>query len=75
MYKQKFTIEESNMDAVKVYIKQQFAHLSWWPAEEPTKAIEEFDSLDDSLEALVGWCDKWLDLGQWRKLKNAIQKT
>ena len=75
MSKQKFPIEESNMDAVKIYINQQFAHLSWWPAEEPAKAKEEFERLSNSPEAIAGWCEKWLDDGQWRKLNNATKKT
>ncbi len=73
MSKQKFPIDETNTDAVKIYLKQRFAQLSWWPAEQPAKAKEEFDSLNNSPEALAAWCEKWLDAGQWRQLENAIK--
>jgi hypothetical protein len=73
MSKQTFPIDEGNMEAVKSHIRQQFDKLSWWPAEEPSKAKEEFECLRDAPESLLGWCEKWLDGGQWRKLKKAIK--
>ena len=72
MSMQKFPIDESNMEAIKKHISQQFGQLSWWPAEQPLKAKEEFESLQDNPEALLGWCEKWLDDGQWRQLKRAL---
>ena len=73
MSKQTFDIDNSNIEAVKDYIRHQFTQLSWWPAEQPWKAKEEFESLDDNPKALASWCEKWLDGGQWSKLKKAIK--
>ncbi len=73
MSKQTFPIDDTNMKAVKSHIKKQFTQLSWWPAEQPLTAKEEFDTLPEDAKSLVAWCEKWLDSGQWRQLKIALK--
>jgi len=73
MSKQTFPIDHSNMDAVKIHIRQQFDQLSWWPAAAPLEAKAEFESQCETPTALAQWCEKWLDGGQWKKLKSAIE--
>lgn len=73
MSKPTFKIDDANMEAVKTYIRLQFSNLSWWPGEEPLQAKEEFDCLQNNSNALIGWCEKWLDSGQWRQLKIAMK--
>jgi hypothetical protein len=58
---------------VKAYLQRQFNQLSWWPTEQPWKAKEEFEVMHNTPERLTAWCEKWLDGGEWRKLKKAIQ--
>lgn len=73
MSRASFPIDAANLDAARAYIRQQFERLSWWPTQEPHQAREEFEQLPDTPEALVRWCEKWLDGGQWRQLKIAVQ--
>jgi len=75
MTRASFTIDASNVDTVKNHIRQQFGRLSWWPTEGPAAAKEEFEHQQHSPEALVEWCEKWLDSGQWRKLKKAVKRA
>lgn len=75
MAKQSFQIDASNFEAVKSYIQHQFAWLSWWPTEEPEQAKAQFQRMQANPEQLTQWCEKWLNGGQWRQLKNAIRKS
>jgi hypothetical protein len=75
MSRQTFPINSSNLTAIKAYIRQQFDRLSWWPTQGTLQAKEEFERLPDTPEALVEWCEKWLDGGQWRQLKIAVQNA
>lgn len=75
MARASFSIDASNLDAAKAFIRQQFDQLSWWPAQGPHQARAEFDQLPDTADALTLWCEKWLDGGQWRQLRIAVQDT
>jgi hypothetical protein len=75
MIKRSFTIDASNSEQVKAYIRQQFATLSWWPTEEPARAKTEFEAMSSQPEQVAEWCAKWLNGGQWRQLENALRKT
>jgi len=70
--KRSFPIDPSNRQLVSDYIRQQFDQRSWWPAEGPAQAKDEFERMQSSAETLTDWCDKWLDGGQWRQLKAAV---
>lgn len=74
MAKNTFPIHDENQQAIRDYILKQFTYLSWWPAEGPLQAREAFDALDDSAEALEHWCKQWLDGGQWRLLRVALER-
>jgi hypothetical protein len=74
MSKKTFPISTDNQSDIRKYIVRQFTNLSWWPAEGPLQAREEFEALDpDSPEALENWCQHWLDGGQWRQLRVAME--
>jgi hypothetical protein len=75
MPKPTFPIEAANLEVVKAYLQRQFNQLSWWPTEQPWKAKEEFEVMHNTPERLTAWYEKWLDGGEWRKLKEAIQKS
>ena len=76
MPKNTFPISPDNHTAIREYIVRQFANLSWWPTEGPLQAREEFDALDPaSPEALENWCQHWLDGGQWRQLRVAVEQV
>ncbi len=51
------------------YIAKQFAIHSWWPCEQPGEAKREFDLMKGSTTALNVWCERWLDVGQYKKLE------
>ncbi len=69
-----FSITASNQDAVRGYIAAQFTQRSWWPTEAPWQARAAFAALDGSPEALERWCGDWLDGGQWRQLRIALER-
>lgn len=73
MSRASFPIDAANMAAAKAHIRQRFDRLSWWPTQGPLQAREEFERLPDTPEALARWCEKWMDGGQWRQLKSAVQ--
>jgi hypothetical protein len=75
MSKQAFSIDSANLAAARSYIRQQFAQKSWWPTQGPQQAKEEFERLPETPEALAVWCEKWLDGGQRRQLRIAVQKA
>jgi hypothetical protein len=74
MVKKTLPIEEKNQQQIRDYITKQFNNLSWWPTEGPLQAREEFEALDGSAASLEEWCMSWLDSGQWRQLKVAMEK-
>jgi len=74
MAKKTLPIHAENQQAIRAYILQQFTHLSWWPTEGPLQAREAFEALDDSPAALEHWCQEWLDGGQWRLLRVALER-
>ena len=74
MDKKTFPIEDKNQQQIRDYITKQFDNLSWWPTEGPLQAREEFEALDGSAASLEDWCKAWLDGGQWRQLRVAMEK-
>ncbi len=74
MAKKTFPIENKNQQQIRDYITKQFDNLSWWPTERPLQAREEFEALDGSAASLEEWCKAWLDGGQWRQLRVAMEK-
>lgn len=74
MAKKTFPIEDKNQQQIRDYITKQFSNLSWWPTEGPLQAREEFEALDGSAASLEEWCKAWLDSGQWRQLRVAMEK-
>ncbi len=74
MAKKTFPIEDRNQQQIREYISTQFKNLSWWPTEGPLQAREEFEALDGSAASLEEWCKSWLDSGQWRQLRVAMEK-
>jgi hypothetical protein len=72
MTKSALPIDAGNLAAVRAHIRQEFAEKSWWPAEGPLQAKEEFDAAQESPEALSAWCAKWLDGSQRRQLQIAL---
>ncbi|MFM2004719.1 MAG: hypothetical protein RLZZ09_374 [Pseudomonadota bacterium] len=74
MDKKTFPIEDKNQQQIRDYITKQFDNLSWWPTEGPLQAREEFEALDGSAASLEEWCKAWLDGGQWRQLRVAMEK-
>jgi len=75
MPKPTFPIEVAHLEVVKAHLQQQFNQLSWWPTEQPWKAQKEFEALPTTPERLTAWCEKWLNGGEWRQLKRAVQKS
>jgi hypothetical protein len=75
MTKRSFDIDASNLAAVTAYILRQFDQLSWWPTEGPEQAKEEFRKMQGSPHELQQWCEKWLNGGQWRQLRNALRNN
>lgn len=73
MVKRTFPIHAQNQQIIRDYILQQFAQRSWWPSEGPWQAREAFEALDDSAEALEHWCKTWLNGGQWRMMRAALE--
>ena len=69
-----FSIDEKNIGKVRDHIGRNFAQKSWWPAEGPLQAKEEFERAQHSPQDLSSWCAKWLDGSQLRQLKNAMDK-
>ena len=74
MAKKTFPIEDKNQKQIRDYITKQFNTLSWWPTEGPLQAREEFEALEGSAASLEEWCKSWLDSGQWRQLRVAMEK-
>lgn len=74
MDKKTFPKEDKNQQQIRDYITKQFDNLSWWPTEGPLQAREEFEALDGSAASLEEWCKAWLDGGQWRQLRVAMEK-
>ena len=74
MAKKTFPIEDMNQQQIRDYITKQFSNLSWWPTEGPLQAREEFEALEGSAAALEEGCKAWLDGGQWRQLRLAMEK-
>lgn len=62
----------SDLSKAQDYINKQFATRSWWPKAPPEQAKHEFTLMQHDPAALTLWCEKWLDAGQRRKLKKAI---
>lgn len=75
MAKKTFPIEDKNQQQIRDYITNQFNNLSWWPTEGPLLAREEFEALDGLAASLEEWCKSWLDSGQWRQLRVAMEKS
>ncbi len=73
MAKRSFEIDASNFEAVKAYILRQFTQRSWWPAEGPEQAKEQFKTMQSDPQRFAQWCETWLDSGQWRQLKKALR--
>jgi len=67
-------ITETNLELVCDYLEKQFDTRSWWPRAQPRKAKQEFRLMSGSSGALNVWCERWLDLGQVRKLEREIRK-
>lgn len=70
-----FPITTENQSHIRAWIGRQFKTHSWWPAEAPHEAREAFAALDESPEALHVWCSQWLDGGQWRLLRIAVESA
>lgn len=64
----------SDLSKAQDYINQQFATRSWWPKAPPAQAKYEFTLTQHDPAALTLWCKTWLDAGQRRKLKKAINE-
>jgi hypothetical protein len=67
-------ITEINHEIACDYLQKQFDTRSWWPKAQPKQAEEEFKLMNGSCRALNVWCERWLDLGQIRKLEKEIRK-
>ncbi len=66
-------VTDANLDLSCQYIETQFAVRSWWPKAQPAIAEREFELMRGSAIALNIWCERWLDLGQVRKLGKAVK--
>lgn len=75
MSRPSFSIDNSNLEAVRKHIRQQFNNLSWWPTQEPLQAKKEFEDMQASPAGLTDWCTKWLDGSEWRQLKRAVDEA
>lgn len=75
MTKPTFHIDARNMKAVREHIAEAFATQSWWPTQGPLEAQEEFGRAQHNPSTLADWCAKWLDSGQWRQLKRAVDQA
>lgn len=67
-------ITETNHEIACDYLQKQFDTRSWWPKAQPGQAKQEFEQMNGSCGALNVWCERWLDLGQIRKLEREIRK-
>ncbi|MDD5461164.1 MAG: hypothetical protein PHG00_05975 [Methylococcales bacterium] len=67
-------ITESELEAARHYLQQQLETHSWWPKEQPGKALHEFTLMKDTAVSLNVWCERWLDSGQRRLLEKALKR-
>ncbi len=67
-------ITESELEAARHYLQQQLETHSWWPKEQPEKALHEFTLMKADAIPLNVWCEKWLDSGQQRLLAKALKR-
>lgn len=72
MSSKKIDLTEAELSEACGYIAKQFSAHSWWPCEQPGEAQREFDLMKGSATALNVWCERWLDAGQIKKLKQAL---
>jgi hypothetical protein len=68
----KVTLDKSNLQATRDWLRRQMETQSWWPREQPRVAMEEFLHLPDTPAALQQWCEQWLYAYQWRQLEKAL---
>lgn len=71
----KLPIDAQNIGVVRGHIRREFAEKSWWPAEGPLQAKEEFERAEQNPQDLAEWCANWLSGSQWRELKRAVEKA
>lgn len=65
-------ITDSNLTMACEYLQKRLDTRSWWPKAQPGQAQKEFKLMNGSAGALNIWCERWLDLGQLKKLEREI---
>ncbi|MFW5443166.1 MAG: hypothetical protein ACKE51_02515 [Methylococcaceae bacterium] len=66
-------ITDSNLERACKYLQNRLDIRSWWPKAQPGQAKNEFKLMSGSAGALNVWCERWLDLGQLKKLEREIK--